>query len=352
MTDTLTRPSPNRSDGAGEDPRIARRRKGVEADRRHRRRVVALAVAGVVALLAGLFGLTRSPLLDVDSIVVSGADHTDHDQVVQASGIRTGDPLIGVDLAAARTAVMALPGVASARVTREWPASVRIVVTDEVPVMVLAVAEQRVVVARGGRIIGVAPDAEDPLVSALGSIVAADGLNIGMLKVGAQVPDVFAPAVVALEQMTEPLTSAVASIGVAADGSLTLTLRDDSTLGLAGGHVEMGSPDSLPAKLIAAASMVATARMACLDVLDVREPSRPTITRVSGCDAGQPTVGATTVPTTTAPKKSTTTAPATAPKSATTVPKGSTATTQKKAIAATTSTPTTSGPATGGKGHG
>ena len=56
---------------------------------------------------------------------------------------------------------------------------------------------RRVVVARGGRIIGVAPDAEDPSVSALGSIVAADGLNIGMLKVGAQVPDVFAPAVAA-----------------------------------------------------------------------------------------------------------------------------------------------------------
>jgi len=366
VTDTLTRPGPTRAGTSEEDPRIARRRKDVVAERRHRRRVVAAWIGAAVALLAALFGLTRSPLLDVDRVVVSGGDHVENDQVVRASGIRTGDALVGVDVAAARTAVMALPGVASARVEREWPDAVRIVVTDEVPVAVLVASGQSVVVARGGRIIGAAPSSKDPSQLTGASVLAADGVAVATLKAGDQVPDLFAPAVVALEQMSGPLRAATSSVEVAADGSLTLTLRDDSSLGVAGGHIELGSPDGLPAKLLSASSMVAAARMACLDVLDVREPSRPTITRSAGCDSGQPTVGAPTVPgaagttkpTTTVPR-STTTVPAgqagTAQKStgqkSTTTTQKSTSSTQKSANTATTATGPTTRSATSVKGN-
>lgn len=326
MTDTLSRPRPADVAESREDPRIARRRKGVEAEKRHRRRVVLFAVAGVVTAFAALYAVTRSPLLDVDHVGVSGADRVDRDAVIRASGIRVGDALVDVDLAAIRTAVMAVPGVASARVEREWPDAIRIVITGEEPLAVLAGPQQRVVVARGGRVVAAAPASDDPSVSALPSIVTADGVEVGTLTVGAQVPDKFVPAVVVLEQLPASLSAGVDSVEVAADGSLSLLLRNNPALGFAGGRVELGTPDGLPAKLLSASSMAVGARMSCLDVLDVREPSRPTITRVSGCDAGQPTVGATTVPTTTVPAKSA----GTVPKSATTVPAKSAGTVPKK----------------------
>ena len=320
MTGTIApprKPAKRRDDDHGrEDPRIAERRAGVRSAARRRRRIVLAVVGALVLLSAAVVGLLRSPLLDVDRIQVAGSNQVDRAEVVRASGVGVGDPLVDVDLAAARRAVMALPGVASARVERDWPGTIRISVTDEVALAVVVADERRTVVARGGRVLGPAAgeDVEDG--------VAADGLPevrvedpslVAGLEPGASVPEPLAATLVVVEQLPRQLSSRLGAVEVSDGGSLRFVLADEA------GVVEFGRPEEVPAKLLSAASVLAGARLECLDVLDVREPGRPTISRRDGCDVGPPTVGAsTTVPTTTTPSKRTAGTSGTATKGATT----------------------------------
>ncbi|UDY35979.1 cell division protein FtsQ/DivIB [Dermatobacter hominis] len=318
MTGTITPPRrpPARAaeQGTGrEDPRMARRREDVQAAARRRRRIVAAVVAALVALSAAAVGVLRSPLLDVDRVSVAGSTSVDADAVRRASGIDRGDALVDVDLGAARRAVMALPGVASARVARDWPGTVRISVTDEVALAVLVVDDRRTVIGRGGRVLGPAAGddgdgggatgaadgaAGEPVEGAGLPQVAVEDTSIGArLATGDQVPEELDGLVVVLEQLPEQVRFRLGTVELARDGAVTFVLADDA------GRVILGRPEEVPAKLLTAASLLAGARLDCLDVLDVREPGRPTISRRAGCDPGAPTVGAsTTVPTTTTPK--------------------------------------------------
>lgn len=303
MTRTIQPPRP-KPVGA-EDPRIARRRQEVADAGRRRRRIVLIALATVVGVVAAAFGLLRSPLLDVDRVLVAGSNSIDRDTVVGASGIGRGDALVDVDVAAARAAVMEVPGVASARVELDWPGTVRISVTDEAPLAVIGVGDRRVVVARGGRVIEASPEGDQP---ALPLVTPDDAGLLDGLAPGDQVPDALAPVVVVLEQVTEPLRSRLGGVDVGHDGTLTLLLAPGDGDDDGGGTVAFGRPEDVPAKLLAVASMLAAANVECLDVLDVSEPLRPTISRRDGCDPGPPTVGTTTtVPATTTPKRTGTT---------------------------------------------
>lgn len=322
MTDTLTPPrrsTPDRSDrgalrpsdgtsrragtGPDEDPRIRDRRRAVQAEGRRRRRTLVIVAAVLVVLVSAAVAISRSAWFDVDRVVVVGPDAIDHEEVRRASGIDRGDAMVDVDPARARRSVMALPSVSSARVEREWPGTVRVVVRAETPLAVFAGEDRRVVVGRGGRVLSEV-GADDPAVEALPTVTVADPSAVPALEVGSALPESLSPVAVMLEQMPEPLRSRIGGVTVADDGGLSISLRGDPAVEGSAGTVQLGPPDELPSKLLAAASMVAGARLDCLDVLDVREPTRPTISRDRGCDPGPPTVGDTTAPTTTAPARS------------------------------------------------
>jgi len=279
----------------GEDPRIRDRRRSVQADRRRRRRTALFVALAVVVLVASAVALSRSAWFDVDRIVVDGPDGLDRDELRQASGIDRGDAMVDVDLADARRSIMALPSVASARVEREWPGTIRVVARAETPLAVLAGEDRRVLVGRGGRVLAELAE-DDPATGDLPTVTVEDPSAVSALEVGATLPEPLSPVVVVLEQLPEPLRSRSAGVTLDAGGDLSIALRADPAVDGSDGTVELGPPDELPSKLLAAASIVAGAQMECLDVLDVREPSRPTISRERGCDPGPPTVGATTVP--------------------------------------------------------
>ena len=95
----------------------------------------ALAAAGLVAAAAWvLFG---SPLLVVRSVTVSGTHLVSRSEVVAASGVQPGTPLIRVNTARAAARIVAIPQVRSVQVTRSWPNRLVIVVRERTPVLVL-----------------------------------------------------------------------------------------------------------------------------------------------------------------------------------------------------------------------
>ena len=100
------------------DPRIRRRRVEVRREEGRRRFRVLLGVTAVVAAGCVGWAANGSALLDLDRIVVVDAVHTAPDDARFASGLRRGEPLSGVDQAAAARAVETLPWVADAVVVR------------------------------------------------------------------------------------------------------------------------------------------------------------------------------------------------------------------------------------------
>lgn len=271
----------------GEDPRIAQRRLGVAGDARRRRRIILAVVAGVVGVGAVAVGLLRSPLLAVDQIQVVGAETTDRSAVTAASGVHRGDAIVDVDPALVRADVMALPSVASARVERVWPHTVRITVTEEIPLATFDAGGRSVLVGRGGRILSeIGSPAATGGSAEVRHVVVAAGVVAHLGRPGAMLADDLAPTVAMVEQLPPRLAARMQEVSVGADGALSVTLRDD------GGRVDLGAPEDVPAKLLATESILAAVDQHCLDVLDVRDPTRPTISRRAGCAIAAPTVGA------------------------------------------------------------
>ncbi|MFZ4434221.1 MAG: cell division protein FtsQ/DivIB, partial [Microthrixaceae bacterium] len=226
-------------------------------------------------------------------------------EVELVAGVAPGDPWLLVDPAAVRRRVEALPTVGSVGVRRTWPDAVTIQVAPRRTVALLdldgAVAE----IAPGGRVARLLEAGEPP--SALVGTITVDPslLPGGLPAVGSALADPVRRAVLVVEQLPVDLRAVLADGRLAGDASLEFVLRD-------GGRVRMGELDDLPAKVHSARSVLTgSVDVACLAVLDVRRPDRPTITRRSDCDIDPPTVDTTVVarPSTTVPA----TAPATAP---------------------------------------
>jgi cell division protein FtsQ len=104
-----------------------------EALRRARRRARLVALALGPVAIAG--GVAFSPLLDVDTVAVSGNARVTADTIRAAARIGRGAALVTLDTSAARRRVARLPAVKSVTVTRSWPSGVTIRVVERVPVV-------------------------------------------------------------------------------------------------------------------------------------------------------------------------------------------------------------------------
>jgi cell division protein FtsQ len=95
----------------------------------------ALLAAVLVGLAAGWDRLRESEQFRLRTLLVSGRfEHIAPDEVYRAVRAQLSASFLAADLAAARAAVEALPWVASASVRREWPGTLRVSITEEVPV--------------------------------------------------------------------------------------------------------------------------------------------------------------------------------------------------------------------------
>lgn len=104
--------------------------------RRIRRRWLIPAVIVVVAVIAALV-VYVSPLMQVRSVEVAGTQNLSADQVREASGVSEGENLARLDTGSAASAVSQLPWVDSVTVSRSWPSTVQIDVTEHTAVGVV-----------------------------------------------------------------------------------------------------------------------------------------------------------------------------------------------------------------------
>lgn len=249
------------------DPRIRERRLRIRRDVNRRRLWKLGVLVGLVALVAAAVAALRSPLLDVDRVVVVGARHTGSETVVAASGVRHRVPLGSVPLAATSRRVADLPWVDRATVRRVWPGTVRISVTERRPVaQIRAPAEGWLLVDRSGRLLDRETALRTDLVTVSGQPPVGPGTWLAVrwldrLRVAAALPADVTPQV-----MT-----------VLADGSgVSLQLRS-------GASVVLGRPSDLVAKLEALRTLLAQPDQACFAAINLGVASAPALTRRPNC---------------------------------------------------------------------
>jgi cell division protein FtsQ len=234
------------------DPRIAERRREVAAALRRRRRRRTFGVGGVALALLVAYGLSRTPLLDVDGLEVTGASRTSAGDVLTASGIRPGDQLIDIDVDGAADAVESLPWVAEAKVHRSILGSVSIEVTERTPAAIATdEAGTPVLVDADGRVL--AP-VDDP--AAVAGMVTLQGR----------------PALGMLDELTPGLQARVSGVGVGTDGSLSLRLRPQGT-------VLLGPPTDIDRKLTALVTLLSQVDQDGLSEINLTVPGLPTVRR-------------------------------------------------------------------------
>lgn len=247
------------------DPRFRARRIAVARDAGRRRLYRLLGLLAVTVVVLATIAALRSPLLDVDRVVVTGAARTTAGAVVDVAGVRRGDALVDVDTGSVARRVATLPWVREVRVERHWPGTVAVAVTEREPVAAVQAAS-------GGFV----------LVDAAGRLLAAEAVAPDGLPTIEGAPERAGPG--------ERLSGAAAP-GLAVAAALPPSLaRVTGTVAVDGGEVELrlvpfgtvrlGAPDDLAAKFLAAATVLDQVDPTGFGVLDVRVPTAPVLTRV------------------------------------------------------------------------
>lgn len=272
--ETPTIPAVERPGPPPVDPRIEQRRSEVQrADARRRLRIVA-GVAALLALAGGAWGLTRSPLLDVDRVRVLGAHHVTADQVLVAARLANGGFMTDVDERSAARRIERLPWVARATVRRRWPRTVVVTMAERVPAASIRDSEGNwVLVDRTGRALAAAP------VPSPGRPVLEGALEVG--RPGSRLDAIGRAALAVAASLRSPLASEVTAVFVQPGGEVELRLKGAVV-------VRVGLPERIPEKLLATETLLARGDRRDLAVLDVRAPASPVIVRQAAPLAAKP----------------------------------------------------------------
>lgn len=252
-------------------PRMAQRRADVVAaahsGERRRRRLLWVGLALSFALLCGHLA-TRSEMLDVDRIAVTGATRTPAAEILASAGIRQGEPLIGLDLPSARTRIARLPWVKHVYSRRAWNGSVSFEISERTPIAAVAMPGNWAVVGASGRVLAVEPALD-------GTVVPVVGLNVADAVPGAWLDGTHLEAVAVAAALHEPVRSAVRAVEVTPQGYV-LDLHIP-------GRVLLGDGGNIVAKLVAVRTFLEKVNLRCLDTLDVRAAETPVLTRGTPC---------------------------------------------------------------------
>jgi cell division protein FtsQ len=140
------------------DPRISRRRAAVERGKRRRLLVGLGALALVVALVWAMF---FSPLLEVSELKLLGAEQTTLAEVAEVTRILgSGENLLLLSTGEVESAVETLPWVESAEVDRSLPGTVKVRVVEREAALVLSLGAARWTIDIRGHVLATGEAAE------------------------------------------------------------------------------------------------------------------------------------------------------------------------------------------------
>lgn len=242
---------------ASESERVPRdhRRKAHPRGPTRRRVLVRRAVAAsvFVAVVVIVITVLWSPILGVRSVAVTGTRDLTQDQVLTAAAVQPGTPMLRLDVGAIEARVRRLPRVFQVQVSREWPSTVRIDVTERDPIGYLAQGDG----------------------SHLVDITGVDYAVVATPPTG--LPKILLSSVSPADQRTQAVVGVLAALPAQLK-SLVLTIDARTpgsvTLGLTGGRtVRWGdAADSARKAEVLAAVMTRPGK-----VYDVSSPELPTV---------------------------------------------------------------------------
>jgi len=253
------------------DPRFqARRRTVAQREGRRRLGLVALLTVAASATIAAII-VANSSWADIDTVEVEGATRADPRQIVIASALVLGEPLLGLDQGSVQARVEAVPWVAEAEVKRSWLGTVTILVVERVAVVALPTGSRFAVVDRTGRQLEVVADRPEGFMTVAG--VDASGVP------GQPVSEEGLAVVTLVEQIPAGLEAQTKQI-VVEDGRLMIEL-------VSGGRVNFGDERELDDKFVAIDTVLARVDLSCLASIDVRVPTAPTVRRTTDTAGSQ-----------------------------------------------------------------
>lgn len=161
----------------------------------------------LVTLFVGLgLLLYFTPIMAARNIVITGVGAVTQDEVIAAAAIKQGTPLLQVNTDDVAERVATIRRVATARVQREYPSTVRITVVERVPVVVKDYPDGPHLFDRDGVDFATAPpppnlpylEVDNPGPSDLATKAALEVMTALPPDVAAQVARVSAPSVAAV----------------------------------------------------------------------------------------------------------------------------------------------------------
>jgi cell division protein FtsQ len=251
------------------DPRIRQRRESIERSRTRRRLRWAAAAAALVVLVALAVGLLHTPFFEAKVVRVTGSHpNTPTAEILRAAGLDGHPPLVSVDPGPAAARVETLPFIASAQVTRDWPDGVTVHVAERVPVVGMAGPTTGWSTLDGaGRTLAVTPGRPGlPVLVVHGPT----GAPVPPAPVGGTVAPAADPGLAVARTLPPAFAAQVASVTVAADGTVSLALDSGLT-------VLLGTVSDLRAKYEDVAAIIAHAPLRGAHTIDVTVPESPTV---------------------------------------------------------------------------
>lgn len=229
-------------------------------ERRHRRRRW-LAVAALLAAAVGVaVTLSRSSLLRVQSVVVTGAGRQSTAEVLAAAAIPRRAPMWNLDQGAISGRVAALPWVRTVSVSRSWPRTVRV-----------TVAERQAVAAVTGA--GFGPLLVDHEAAEITKVTHAPVALLPIVLAVTPVPataqsrrPLIEAALVVAAALPPPVRARLERIVVTSAQRISLRLRD-------GTLVEWGSSDRSERKAAVLSALLVTPH----SLYDVSAPESPAV---------------------------------------------------------------------------
>ena len=250
------------------NPRIQERRiEIIRAKGKRRLRILLTVVLSVLLSLAAVL-ISKSSLLDVDEVVVVGADSELEELIVAIANIPKSKPILEVDTQSIMERIKRIPNVKGAKVSRSFGGKVTISVTLRKPSVLLSNLGEWFLVDLDGRVLErvseLPPNLEYPIVEG----------NFDNLKVGEWVPE---QALYAIE-----LAANLPSV-LLADISFVSTNEGIELMLFGEGKILFGDNEALESKILAASTILEQVDLAELIHIDVRTPDKPVLCRAVEC---------------------------------------------------------------------